>query len=452
MTIEQAIFTSAETAQGDGYRLVAASAGLSADEAHELSAWGPSHDSLLDSGPSATSVNFHRLASGRYAVSKTSHAGSEYSGRGGMRVYTQFLILAPDDLARFANNPFAVLRAAAAQGRMQPLERIPPKLEALRLSGKSPAVDHSLLTDALGALGVDQLVALVDAAISNEQLLLIGGRERQQWIAALLNCLPVECRSEFSFSTGLKPSPRRPFRIISMAADSPEARRIARSQGAGVFPTNESTRTANSAWARYLRQILSTGKTHALASQLALERSELKLAGLDALGETLLGVSEAEPDSSPRSEPEFYPRIARVAGDERPANTVAVAPRREHRPTDVGGPAVGLLPEQRHGSLVRTIHEMTMNVEHSAAAIEALELLDDTVFAAIAGSDTALARLKKLWPKTLAELGELELAESREHYVRRALAAWRQTHPGEADADLGRAQAAIEVVCTLYGE
>lgn len=35
MLIEQAIFTSAESSSGDGYRLVAKSAGVRADEAQE---------------------------------------------------------------------------------------------------------------------------------------------------------------------------------------------------------------------------------------------------------------------------------------------------------------------------------------------------------------------------------------------------------------------------------
>ena len=45
-------------------------------------------------------------------MSKSVAAGPEYSGRGGWRVFTQCLVVPADDLARFANNPFAVLRAA----------------------------------------------------------------------------------------------------------------------------------------------------------------------------------------------------------------------------------------------------------------------------------------------------------------------------------------------------
>src|SRR5687768_1022640 len=112
MLVEQAIFTSARTARSAGYHLVAASSGISEVDARELAAWGPSHDSLLETGSAAVSVNFHRLPSGAYCISQSTPEGPEFSGRGGVRVYTQALVMAPEALARFANNPFAVLRAA----------------------------------------------------------------------------------------------------------------------------------------------------------------------------------------------------------------------------------------------------------------------------------------------------------------------------------------------------
>lgn len=109
--IEQAVFTSAETDRSAGYQIVAASPGLGEADLRELAAWGPSHGSLVDPSPDGVSFNFHPLKSGRYCVSRTTSSGWEYSGRGAARVYTQCLVLPGDELARFANNPFAVLLA-----------------------------------------------------------------------------------------------------------------------------------------------------------------------------------------------------------------------------------------------------------------------------------------------------------------------------------------------------
>ncbi len=116
MLIEQAIFTSAETDRAQGYQLVRRSAGVSETDARELSLWGPSHDSLVERPNERSSVNFFRLESGWYSVSRTTLEGAEYSGRGGQRVSTHFLLVPPEVLARFGNNAFAVLRAATAIG------------------------------------------------------------------------------------------------------------------------------------------------------------------------------------------------------------------------------------------------------------------------------------------------------------------------------------------------
>src|SRR3990172_2377840 len=143
--IEQAVFTSAETDQSAGYQVVATSAGVSEADAKELAVWGPSHDALLESTPNAVSYNFHPLPSGSYCVSRTTPAGWEYSGRGGARVYSQCLVVSTKTLARFANNPFALLRAALAAGLLELHDEGPKRLGPLRLAGRAAAGDSSLL-------------------------------------------------------------------------------------------------------------------------------------------------------------------------------------------------------------------------------------------------------------------------------------------------------------------
>lgn len=65
--VEQAVFTSAETTRTAGYQLVARSPGILEDDGHALSAWGPSHESLLKSERQASSINFFLLPSGTTA-------------------------------------------------------------------------------------------------------------------------------------------------------------------------------------------------------------------------------------------------------------------------------------------------------------------------------------------------------------------------------------------------
>jgi hypothetical protein len=463
MLIEQAIFTSAESSSGDGYRLVAKSAGVRADEAQELLTWGPSHDSLFEDGRTAMSVNFHPLASGRFCVGRSSHAGAEYSRRGGLRVYTQFLVLAADDLARFANNPFAVLRAATAQGRMQPFERIPPSLEPIRLAGKTPAVDQALLAETTNTLGLEAVLQCVDVLLSSDRLVLIANRDRQQLLAAVLNCLPVECRREFSFTTGLKPSPRRPFRILTSDQELPEFRRLGRDSKTLVHQVGDTRSTVQpTPWGRYLRAVLKGG-THTLATHLAIERTTLRLPQLQNLADSLLRQLESPErpavfQPAPGEPRGVFPRLAKVGATDAAASRPGIdrllagqGASRTARPRIE--PSKSDTRTRSSNTMIRAAdNDWSAASQPASRTVEALELLDDTVFAALSGSETALDRLKQLWPTTLAKLGPSQLNESREHYIRRALATYRKCNSEPDKQDAARAQHAIEVVCALFGE
>ena len=238
MLVEQAIFASARNGHAEGYHLVERTCGLAESDARELTQWGPSHDSLADSGPEAVSYNFFGLESGAYCVSKTIAAGAEYSGRGGAQVQTQCLVVPAAVLARFSNNPFAVLRAAAsddlyagaANGDQEPAARRAP----LRLVGRAAAVDHMLLAQLALAPGPEAMAALVQCVLSSRRLVVVCPNG-DRLLAGLISCLPLERRLGISLSTGLKLSPRRPFRVSTAPADSPELRRQARALDAEVI-------------------------------------------------------------------------------------------------------------------------------------------------------------------------------------------------------------------------
>ena len=92
----------------------------------------------------------------------------------------------------------------------------PAALRALSLDGGAPRVDVALLEQVAGQLGPQRLALLVHAALEAVCLAVAGGPPVHHLVAAVLNCLPVECRGEFSFSTELKFSSRRPFRLIGL--------------------------------------------------------------------------------------------------------------------------------------------------------------------------------------------------------------------------------------------
>ena len=218
MLIDQAVFTSARTERAQGYHLVATSPGVTPDEARELSAWGPSHDSLWDHG--AASLNLHQLSSGRFCVSETVASGSEYSDRGGLRIYTQCLLVPADLFARFANNPFAIRRAALAKGVMSVHETVPPTLPSIQLAGRAAQSDADLLKRVTADVGPSAMGRLLQAVLSTDGCVgTAGDSDIDALFAAVLNCLPVGYRTQLSFSTGLICSGRRSFRLVALPPD-----------------------------------------------------------------------------------------------------------------------------------------------------------------------------------------------------------------------------------------
>lgn len=531
MQIEQAIFTSARTARAVGYQVVAASSGIGPADLEEIAVWSPSHDSLVERGPSAASTNFWRLTSGNYCVSRTTTSGGEYSGRVGPRVYTQCLIPSIDVLSKFANNPFALLRAAMVQGALEVYDDPPRQLDPIKLAGRAAAVDQTVLAEVLGELGPRALAALVDTALRQSRVALVSHHARPTLIAALLNCLPIECRLEFSFSTGLELSPRRPFRIVCQPNDPAVVRRIQRLGGWQVYRLEESVATLTTSWANYLATVLADDQTAALATQLTKRRPQLTLANLESLARSLAAARDAnerEPagvpseiaqaDTAPAAaiagaienvlagrgahpdvagqEPSF-PRLVRVAGatdasagpnvepaaedaaaalipisahrgrtqnDLPPAKTESIEPVRSAPGTDTRrGAPVGHPTPATHRS--DPIHQRPKLAQRATAPttekgtdhytreeLDALQRLDDAVFDALVGQSDALDNLRRLWPETLGRLGERFLSESRDHYLRRALAVWRQATGEGAIHDPLQALTAIEVICLLYGE
>jgi len=437
--VEQAVFTSAETDRSAGYQVVAASGGVCEVDARELAIWGPSHDSLLELGPETASVNFHPLPSGAYCVSRTAPAGWEYSGRGGHRVYTQCLIVPPEVLSAFANNPFAVVRAATAGGMFQMHAKAPKRLEPLELAGRAAPVDQSLLARLAANPGPHQVAALVQAALDSSCLAVAGSPSAGHLIAGLFSCVPPECRREFSFSTGLKFSSRRSFRIVALSGDKAERRWVAHQPNVTVLEVSDGAPAVSApmdGWARFIERVLASGRTSFLAAQLSKRRFDLSTGDLPALGLQLLEDLDA---SAFLGEPN--------AEEDQKGDSPLLAQRAHaaHQRFEKSSP-------QATASKLEMVAPSKYLKSDSPKLAMKLEYLDDLVYEAIGGQVTALEQLQTVWPEVLAELGDGLLAESREQYLRYALSIWEEcVEPGSV-RNPARAVQALEVLCTLFDE
>jgi hypothetical protein len=233
--MEQAIFTSAETNRASGYHLVCRSSGIGEAEARELTAWAPSHDSLLGQTTNSRSINFFALTGGAFCASRTVTAGQEYSERGGWRILTKFLVISPADLARFANNPFAVDRAALAAGDFDIPTPLPQSLSPITLSGRSAKVDHTVLYRLASCIQADELVRLITNIFERRQLIVATDIDPELLVAGIVNTLPLDRRLEFSFSTGLRYSKQRPFRLVVLPLSVTEELKHAAHAGVEVL-------------------------------------------------------------------------------------------------------------------------------------------------------------------------------------------------------------------------
>ncbi|HTN77699.1 MAG TPA: hypothetical protein VL096_20720 [Pirellulaceae bacterium] len=242
MLIEQAIFTSLKTQQQEGYQLAAKSPGIGAALARELDPWGPAHDALLVGECGATSLNFHPLSTGDFCLSKTFAAGDEYSGRGGPRIYTQMLILTPAVLRQFGSQPFAIAEAMTAAGTLQVCEQVPATLPPLNLLGKATALNQLRLAELLIDVGLAPFARFVHLAVNSTRLAVRSPVPLERLFAGLLMVLPPTYRPQVSFSTGLRSSPRRPFRLFGLSPDTAEQRMVQRTTDAELLDLTRRTR------------------------------------------------------------------------------------------------------------------------------------------------------------------------------------------------------------------
>ena len=413
-TFEHAIFTSACTARGEGYHLTGRSSGIGDELARELSRWGPSHECLAEPECNRRSINFCKLSDGSFCASTTAAAGMEHSGRAGERMLTHSLIGSPAALLEFANDPFAVLFAADAMGVFDSEPKADGTLSTVCLSGQSSPVDSDLLARAAARFDVDQFARVMTACTSATPVAIAGSVDLEFLLRALLHCLPVASRANLSFSTALKPSPRRPFRIITAPASEVERHRLHRQFGMVVVDVEASSKVDTSTftkWSSHVADCLRDGKVSQLVEDIESYTEPVPDAGatggLSASADTQLGQSTGGQAASGTRES--------VSSAEASATSTLAA------------------VEASHGEVV-----------------DRLGLLDDVVLEAISGKADAFERLRRLWPQLCEGLDSSLIEESREQYLRYAVQKWRE-QSGEASHDPNQAVALLDIIGLLFG-
>lgn len=212
---DQAIFTSVRTAMGEGYRIIAASPGLRADEKQVMTRNSPSHEGLCGSpqtdaheGWPIAAASFYNLTSGRLCVALSCPAGAEHTGRGGQRIYTHSVVFAAADFVHCAFNAFHVLRAMIAADLHQPCLKPPPVMEQIVLEIDTQYDNLTMPRLHEGLCGPAGCRVLEGVLRDRGQIVDLGGHCLSSTEALLLG-LPGPARAKTSFGAGLRFSPSR---------------------------------------------------------------------------------------------------------------------------------------------------------------------------------------------------------------------------------------------------
>lgn len=232
---DQVIFTSIRTPTGQGYRIVAASPGVRADEKAEITTRSPSHGSLCENAPDPVGLLTYQLASGRRCVGYVCHAGVEHTGRGGQRVYTHMVLLDRAAYRRFDSNP---VRLHASLGEIirtgGPMLKPPPHLEPLNLSGPGTSTlvhqPPAPTPEAIGWIG-----AIVAGGLLGKRTLLTGEKNPTAIVEWVLMSLPRALREELNASAEVRFSPSRGMHLVLLQAAEPQLTRQLAGQDIGAY-------------------------------------------------------------------------------------------------------------------------------------------------------------------------------------------------------------------------
>jgi hypothetical protein len=291
-----------------------ASRGVSSSDLEEMIAWSLAEE-RSSWPPEGVTFHFHPLPSGASAIGRTTITGPPRPEGTTPSFYTQYLVAGESSLSRFCNNPLSLYQAALEQGKVGWYRFLPGKLKAFRLKGMSAAIDPGLLASLARNPGPAAVALLLQSALDSICTLFCEGPPAHHVIAGLLQCLPMQWRKEFSFSTNLHFSPLRPYRVIGISGVAgKELRRLQREYVLPLIDLKKDSAPLLGAeehffdsWPRLIYYILQSGQFEFLQRRLSycsvpLDRESLHRTALRWLDDLREDYHRQEGDRRPQKE------------------------------------------------------------------------------------------------------------------------------------------------------
>jgi|GEM_PF-702027 len=297
LSFDQAIFTSIRSPMGEGYRIVAASKGVTPDEKREIVQCAPSHGSLSSTLNEATGMACFTLNGGRQCVFLSRTAGIEHTARGGFRVFTHVCLFDPPVFRRLSCDLFAIEDALRECFDDQQMKKPPMCLEQGRIALNETRAERGA---APSDRDLGHAARILAAVLAERRLLVVGARCARDVLSAVVGALPAYTRRRWSLSYGLKYSPGRRFDLMFTEATNIEQTRILRDHDVTAINWSDQPLQVDSPyedWVSFVERGWKTGRT-ASASQICAGLTEtcdpVVLACLARLSEDLEHVAEAD--------------------------------------------------------------------------------------------------------------------------------------------------------------
>lgn len=221
IAVDQAVFTSVGTAMGQGYRLIAASGGVRADERQEITQRSPSHAAICSESAEAQAISVYPLRSGRYVIAHTIHAGAEQTERGGFRVHTHVAVLDENAYETFEHNPVRVRDALQRSVAREPFLDPSVRLEALELDVGLGAIRRNASREI-----IERFLPAAASLLGGQRDVLVIDHSAEAVFEWSLLALPVTMRRTIAASVGLTHSPSRRMQLTVMDAVPNDPRRF----------------------------------------------------------------------------------------------------------------------------------------------------------------------------------------------------------------------------------
>ncbi len=293
LACDQAIFTSIRTPMGEGYRIVAAGAGLGPEEKQAIIRNSPSHDGLCHA-PSTAAANesgvggaaFYALPGGRLCVAVSCAGGAEHTGRGGQRIYTHNVIVNERSLVVSGYNPFHIVRAMVAAGLTTPQLKPPSVLPTLELAIAECPSDRErpALHETLDAR---HRAFILDMLLNGRKLIVNVDGDWMASAEALLTGVPGLLRLKISFGAGLRFSIGRCHQLHLLYDKTPQTRTRVTGQPVTYLDARDHTTPTTvepSAWLTFVERHWSRGDLRTLARRTSRAFDDVARAGRERVG------------------------------------------------------------------------------------------------------------------------------------------------------------------------